>query len=121
MGALIGSTVDAVDSVNNVSLIEKVCESVPDGQTSLIALVSEDEYGVIDRTFDKYSVTVARFDAAEVAEEIEKAQELQIELEKEARMKLREEKRDARKQRVEEHRAKIKAGFERLKNKFSHK
>lgn len=110
-GALIGSTFDTADKLDNVSLMEKVCETLTDGSTSLVALVSESETSSVDALFAKYSAEVTRFDAAEVAVEMEEAAELQRQMEKDARKQLHAEKKDDRKQRVEAKRAEIKEKF----------
>lgn len=117
MGALIGNTVDAGDTVKNISIIEKVSQALPEGKTALIALVSEESTVAFDARFEKFAVQISREDAAEVAEEIEKAQELQREMEKEARKKLREEKKEDRKQKIEDKRNELKAKFEDFKNR----
>jgi uncharacterized membrane protein len=121
MGALIGSAVDTADTAKNASLIEKVCEAIPDDETTLIALTSELEPIALDAAFTKFSAHLTRFDAAEVAEEVEKAEELQRQMEKEARQKLREEKMENHKQKVEARRAKMQADFEAFKAKLTKK
>ena len=120
-GALIGSAIDAADTSDNASMIEKVCEAIPDNSTSLIALVSELDSAPFEAIMSKYSAAVVRFDAAEVAAEVERAEELEREMEKETRRKLREEKKEERKQKVEERRAKMRADFETFKAKFNKK
>ena len=110
-GALIGGSFNAADSLDSMSLMEKVCEALTDKSTSLVALVSEAEEGSFDRFFDKYDAEITCFDAAEVALEIEEAAEMQREMEKEARKKLRAEKRADYKKKLEEKREEIKAKF----------
>ena len=117
-GALVGSAFDAIDELDNASLVEKVCEVVEDGSTSLIALVSEVGAGSFEKVFERYDTVVVSFDAAEIAAEIEAAEELQKQMEKEARKQMREAKKADHKQKVEEKRAEIKAGFEGFKAKF---
>ena len=114
-GALIGSAVDATDSVENVSLVEKVCECLDDNSTSMIILASETEEGSVDNVFEKYDKEIVRFDAAEVAVEIEAAEELQRQMEKEARKQLRAEKKADFKQKIEDKRAELKAKFQKNK------
>ncbi|MBQ2679677.1 MAG: hypothetical protein IJF98_05740 [Firmicutes bacterium] len=121
MGYLIGKTKDIVDIEKNASLIERVCELIPEGTTSVVALAWEDGENAINGKLNNFSVKSARFDAAEVAEEVEQAVELQKKMEKEARKKLREEKKEAAKQKIEERRAKIKEDFEKRKAKFAKK
>lgn len=117
-GALVGGTLDAIDGADNASLVEKVCEIVEEGETSLIALVSEAEEGSFEKSFEKYETETVSFDAAEIAAEIEAAEELQKQMEKEARKQMREAKKADHKQKVEEKRAEIKAGFEGFKAKL---
>lgn len=112
-GALVGNTLDAADSLDNISLVEKVCETLTDDCTCLAALVSEEKEGSFDAAFEKYETEITRFDAAEVAVEIEEAAELQRQIEKETRKQLRAEKKATRKQKLEEKRAEIKAKFKK--------
>lgn len=120
-GALVGSAIDTADEADNISLIEKVCEVIPDNSVSLVALVSEEEAGSFGKVFDKYDTEITCFDAAEVADEIRRAEELQAQLRREAREKLREDKKEARRQKIEENRAKLKADFESFKARFTKK
>lgn len=120
-GMLMGSTLDMADSLDNASLVEKVCECLPNESTSLIALVSEGDEKTFDKAFDEFDAEVIRFDAAEVAAEIEEAEELQYQMEKEARKKLRDDKKAERKEKIEEKRAEVKADFEAFKAKFKKK
>ena len=117
-GALLGSTIDAIDELDNESLVEKVCETIGDDEISLIALVSEAEEGSFAKAFEKYDAEIVSFDAAETAAEIEAAAELQRQLEKEARKQMREAKKADFKQKVEEKRAELKTGFEGFKTKL---
>lgn len=112
-GALVGNTLDAADSLDNISLVEKVCEVLTDDCTCLVALVSEENEGAFDAAFENYETEITRFDAAEVAVEIEEAAELQRQMEKEARKQLRAEKKANRKQKLEEKRTEIKAKFKK--------
>lgn len=121
VGTLIGNAIDAADISKNASLIEKVCDAISEGETTLIALASEQEPAALNVAFAKFSAQLTRFDAAEVAEEVEKAEELQRQMEKEARQKLREQKKENYKQKVEERRAKMRSDFEDLKKKFQTK
>jgi len=121
MGYLLGRTKDITDTEKNASLIEMVCQKIPEGSTAIVALAWEAESNSINSKVDRFSSQVSRFDAAEVEEEVEKARELQKQMEKEARQKMREEKKEAHRQKVEERRAKIKADFENRKAKFAKK
>ena len=117
-GALLGSTVDANDNLVNATLIEQVCSAIPEGETALVALVSENNTDSFEKSFAKFECAASCFDAAEVAEEIKQAQQMQDKLAKEARDQLRREKKETRKERIEEHKAKIKSYFESIKAKF---
>ena len=117
-GSLVGMAVDGADTARNVSLIGQVAESMEEGKTSLIALVSEKDELSFDVNFTKFDARVTRLDAAEVAAEVEKAMELQRSLQKEAREKMREEKKEARHARVEKYRADLEAEFEEFKKDF---
>lgn len=117
-GFLVGSTVDAIDGLDNASLTEKVCEKIADDTTSLIALVDEAVAGSFEAFFKNYDTAIDCFDAAEIAAEIEAAEAIQAQMEKQARKEMREAKKAARKEKVEEKRAEIKAGFESFKAKF---
>ena len=105
----------------NVSLIGQVAESMEEGKTSLIALVSEKDELSFDVNFTKFDAHITRLDAAEVAAEVEKAMEVQRSLQKEAREKMREDKKEARRARVEQQRARLEAEFEEFKQNFRRK
>ena len=120
-GSLVGLAVDGSDTAKNVSLIGQVADSLEEGKTSLIALVSEQDSLSFDVNFTKFDAHITRLDAAEVAAEVEKAQEIQARLQKEARQQLREEKKEARRQKVEEHRSRLAEEFADFKKKLSGK
>lgn len=117
MGALIGSSVDANDAVDNATLIEQVSGDIKENGTAIIALVQEDEDVAFDNIFRDFETTVIRRDAAEVAAEIEEAQKIQKEMEKEARKKLRDEKKAERSQKIEAKRQEIRDQFAKLGRK----
>ena len=120
-GSLVGMAVDGSDQAKNVSLIGQVAESMEEGKTSLIALVSEQDALSFDVNFTKFDAHITRLDAAEVAAEVEKAMEVQRSLQKEAREKMREDKKEARRARVEQQRARLEAEFEEFKQNFRRK
>ena len=120
-GSLVGMAVDGADTAKNVSLIGQVAESMEEGKTSLIALVSEKDELSFDVNFTKFDAHITRLDAAEVAAEVEKAMEVQRSLQKEAREKMREDKKEARRARVEQQRARLEAEFEEFKQNFRRK
>lgn len=119
MGTLIGSAIDAEDAVKNISMIERVSRKLGNGETALIALVMEENVGVLDTKLQHFKTTIIREDAALVAQEIEDARELQLEMEKEAKKKMREKNRMERRREIDEKRLKIKADFDKLKNKLN--
>ena len=120
-GSLVGLAVDGSDTAKNVSLIGQVADSMEEGKTSLIALVSEKDQLSFDVNFTKFDAHITRLDAAEVAAEVEKAQAVQKQLQKEARAQLREDKKDSFRAKVEQHRARLEAEFEEFKADFDKK
>ena len=117
LGAMTGSMVDTDDAVYNISILEKVTEQFVDGEVAVIALVQENEEGIIRDLLSKFDTVYVEEDAAEVAEEVRYAAEVQRQLEKEAKKLLREEKKEDRKQKVAERRAGIKDHFAEIKEK----
>ena len=112
IGMLAGSTIDAEDTFDNASLLERMTEVFVDGEIGLMLLEQESEDGAAQKYLSKFDVSVTEEDAAEVAAEVRHAAEVQKQMEKEARKQLRAEKKEDRKQSVAEHREKIKADFE---------
>ena len=119
MGYLLGRTKDVVDIEKNASLIEQVCQQIPEGTTAIVALAWDEKSTSIDSKVNKFPCQITKLDAAEVEEEVEKAREIQRQMEKDARKQLREERKEAAKQKIEERRAKIKEDFEKRKAKFA--
>ena len=119
LGALIGSTVDAKDAAKNATLLEKVAQSIGEGETALLLMAQEELDGSLDRIFEKFSTEITKFDAAEVEDEVEEAIKIQKEMEKEAKKKLRESKSEERKARHQERRDNIKQHFTDIKAKFN--
>lgn len=115
-GALVGSAFDVEDSVLESALIEKVAEKMVEGEVALIMLTDEDDESALDARLDKFDVTIARFDAAVIAEEVVEAVQLQKEMNRLARQELRDNKKAEFQKKVEDHREKIKAEFDRIKN-----
>ena len=110
-GMLAGGSVDALDALDNASLIEQIIDKLQDGEVAIIALVNEEDESILDKSLENYKTITARFDAAVVAAEVEEAMETEKELERQARAALRKEKSDEFKSKVEKHRAKLKAFF----------
>lgn len=121
MGVLAGMAADADDAVKNMSVLERVCEKMYDGETIITALVQETDEAELNGKTGKFKTTILRFDAAVIAEEMERAAQMQREMAKDAKRKLREEKSGERKQLAEEKRAKIQAEFAAIRQKLSSK
>jgi uncharacterized membrane protein len=117
-GTLVGSMVDAGDSLGSASLIEKVAEKLQDGDTAMIALADETNEAELDNALAGYKVTVARFDAVVIAEEVEEAQKIQKEMARQTRKQLRDAKKQERKEKREARREKIKSDFAAFRAKF---
>ena len=114
-GALVGSTVDLLESDQGNSMMEHVLGCVTEGKTVLIAMVQEEEPSAFNANFAKYQAEVTRFDAAEIAVEVEEAQIMEEELAIQARKQARQEKKDALHQKITERHAEIQAEFKDLK------
>ncbi len=114
-GTLTGSIIDSSDAAENVSIIEKVSETINDEETAIIALVGEVEDGSFDAEFSDCTTESLTLDAAEVMAEIDEAKRVEKELQKEAKKKMRDEKMANFKQKVEDYRASLKAKFEKKK------
>ena len=117
-GALIGSAFDADDASTGATLIEQVTTKMPEGVTAAVALVQEEDEGVLDSILSRFKTTIIRKDAAAVAEEVEEVKAVQKELQRQAREELRSQRKADREQRINERREKIKADFAAVKEKF---
>lgn len=119
LGALLGHVKDKNDAAQNLSVIQRIADRMPEGMTVLLAFVQEDgEDSGFDELFKDYKVVIDRYDAAELATVCEKAQKLQRKLEAETQMHLASEDF---KQEVEKKREKIRKGFEDLQDKWDRK
>jgi uncharacterized membrane protein len=107
-GALVGMTLDTIDVVDDVSMLEQIADKLDDGMVAMIALAEEETPAPLDAQLNKYDTVIARFDAAVVAQEVEMAREMQADMERQAKAQLRKQKSDEFKAKVEERRAKIK-------------
>lgn len=112
-GALSGSIVDSFDASENASIIQKVSETITDGETAIIALIGELGEDSFDAEFSECVTQILSEDAAEVMAEIDAAYKVELELKKEAAKKLIEEKKTNLKQKIEEFRKAIKAKFDK--------
>ncbi|MBR1423510.1 MAG: DUF1269 domain-containing protein [Ruminococcus sp.] len=118
LGALIGSTVDAKDFAENASILEKVSQSIGEGQTALLIMASEEHSGALVERLAKFDTVTEKYDAAEVENEIEEAAKLQKQMEKDARKQLRKEKTDEQKAKIAAKREEIRARFDGIKAKL---
>lgn len=118
IGALTGSTVDLVDASDNVSFIEGVTTKLYDNQTSIVAVVQEDDETAFDALFDQYACTIIRRDASAVAEDIELAREAEVDLQRQARAQLRAERKAEIKEKAQEHKRAIEERFDAIKAKI---
>lgn len=117
-GMLAGMALDAVDSIDDASLIEQIAGKLEDGMTAIIALTEEEDETILDGKLSSFNVVIARFDAAVVAQEVEEAQKMEKELRRQAKAEMRKEKKEDFKEKVEAKRNEIKADFEGVKEKL---
>ena len=114
-GAVVGTTIDAVDAIDSGSIMEQIAGKLEDGMVALVALAGEEAPEGLDAKFTKFDAIVARFDAAVVAQEVEKAREMEAEMDRLARNELRQQRKEENKAKIEEKRAKLDADFEKVK------
>ena len=117
-GMLVGSAIDADDTVYGVSLLEQTAVKMQDGEVAVIGLAFEENEEILDQKLGKFKTTIVRFDAATVAAEVEEAQKMADEMARQARKELRDEKKAARKEKRAEKKAKMSADWEGFKAKF---
>ncbi|MGN0814931.1 MAG: DUF1269 domain-containing protein [Candidatus Coproplasma sp.] len=98
VGALIGHSKDSSDAENNMSLIERVCSKLQEGEIALVALAYEENESAFNLKLSPYRVEIIRYSADVVASEIKAAKELEKKLEKEAKAELREAEKRAKKE-----------------------
>lgn len=115
-GALVGSTVDLVESDQNTTMMEHVMKCVTEDKAVLIAMVQEEEPTSFDGNFKKYQAEITRFDAAEIAVEVDEAQRAEAELAVQARKQVWQEKKDSRLEKLKARKAELAAEFDDLKN-----
>ncbi|MCR5760671.1 MAG: DUF1269 domain-containing protein [Sphaerochaetaceae bacterium] len=115
-GAFAGSLVDAGDAGENLTVIEKVSSVITDGETAVIALVSESVENSFDSEFNGVDVDIYSESAAEVMAEVEEAKRVEKELKKEARKRMAEEKKEDVKHKLEDYTAQLKAKFAKKGN-----
>lgn len=117
-GMLVGSAMDAGDTVQGASMIERTAAKMEEGEIAIIGLAFEEDEAVLDGKLGQFKTIIARFDAAAVAAEVEEAQEMAEEMARQARKELRDEKKAARREKREEKKAKLSADWESFKAKF---
>ena len=118
MGVLVGSFKDAVDVSRNTSLLEKVLESIRDGEIALVAFVQETNQNTFDSKLQPYDAQITRFEAVLIQEELEEAELIHKEMEKRVRAEIRATKSKERKEKTEEIRKKIKNHFTHVTKDF---
>lgn len=104
-GLLIGAAIDTSDTSDDDSLLLWVSGNLKDGQTALVAYVSEDEEIAFNSNFIDQDVTIHSWDASEVEAEVNHAIKMQDELARQAHEKVREEKKAERARRRAEREA----------------
>ncbi len=117
-GALVGSTLDAADAIDQYSLIEQIAGKMQDDDVAIIGLAIEEDEGVLDEKLSKFKTTILRYDAAVVAQEVEEARMMEAEMARQARAEFRKEKSEEFKTKVEARRAKMKEQFAEFKKSF---
>lgn len=110
-GMLVGSVIDAGDSLGGAALIETVATKLPADGTAVVVLAEEENEAVLDGAFAKFDAEVFRFDAVSVAREVEEAVKMQADLANQARAKLRKAAKEDAKSQLEENAEILKGGF----------
>ncbi|WP_239257092.1 DUF1269 domain-containing protein [Listeria ilorinensis] len=88
VGSVVGSMKDAGEVKNAMTVFEKTLETIPEGQTGVILIATEQEREAVnDLVFDKLSGRIARMDEELVANEIKQAQEAESEAQASAKKK----------------------------------
>ena len=117
-GLLVGSLLDADDTMTGVSLLEQLAQKTEEGEVAIIGLVFEEDEAILDQKLSGFKTIIARFDAADVAAEVEEARMLEDEMARQARKELRDEKKAARKEKRAEKKEKLSAEWAGFKAKF---
>ena len=116
IGAYVGSTYDAADALNSISLLEATATKLFEGEVAIVALVSEEE-PAFDAAFEKYQTTIIRHFAVDVMNEVALAREVEADLANQAIERMRAERKAAKAEVREGRKAKLQARFEELKAK----
>ena len=93
-GLLVGSLLDADDTMTGVSLLEQIAQKTEEGEVAIIGLVFEEDEAILDQKLSGFKTIIARFDAADVAAEVEEARMLEDEMARQARKEKRAEKKE---------------------------
>jgi len=88
-GGLVGNAVDSDNKTDSKTLIEQAAQKLEEGDLALIAVVEEENEGILDHMLVKYNTVVIRYDAEVIAKEVETAKKVQEEMAEQAREKLR--------------------------------
>ena len=72
LGALIGNSVDKEDLEDTNMALDKIGESLSDGDTAVLLLAQEQDETVLAEKLKEYQVSITRMDAAAVADEIDR-------------------------------------------------
>ena len=115
-GAMLGSTVGAVDTLDDAALLEMVASKLVDGEVALIALTDEEDESALDEFLSKFTVEIARFDAAAIAQEVDEAEDMKSEEARLAVKELRKARLKGYQGKIEDTREKIKADFDKLRD-----
>ena len=110
-GMLVGSVIDAGDSLAGAALIETVATKLPADGTAVVILAEEENEAVLDDKFAKFDAEIFRFDAVAVAREVEEAVKMQADLANQARAKLRKAAKEDAKSQLEENAEILREGF----------
>ena len=110
-GALAGGAVDAARALDTASVVAVVANKIYEGETAIIALVSEEE-PAFDAVFAKYGTTIIRYDAADIADDVDRLYELEDELGNQIVQQLRAERKEEVKAELADRRAERRASFD---------
>lgn len=118
LGAVIGSSLDATDASDNMSILKQVSDVLDRNEVAIIALIQERDEEDLNRVLEKYEAEIVRFDAAEIQYEVEMAKELEEEFKRVTKIKLKEVRKEERRDKVEKFKERIATEFEDFKDKF---
>ena len=111
VGLIVGAFVDDHEDNKEDSLLTDMSKKIHNNHLSIIAVVDESNYDVIDFALQQLDAMITRYDMDDIEEEIEEAHELNKEVAKEAKKKLREKKAQARKEKRVKEKNKVRGYF----------